>query len=171
MAESSKLSLACSSLRGAAGHVPCFPGAHCPQSTFSCWSVGDGVRWPDGCVRERACRRQRQQEAGAGGVEKNRGTVSGKVGCGTAIRRGLLALRRAGCGASCCAELGLKLEARGAACCIKKGVMWYLYYHILHIGTGASSGLYMTRLRVMDQTQLTGSVSRVDSTHRRCESS
>jgi hypothetical protein len=33
------------------------------------------------------------------------------------------------------------------------------------------SGLYMTRLRVMDQTQLTGSVSRVDSTHRRCESS
>jgi hypothetical protein len=34
-----------------------------------------------------------------------------------------------------------------------------------------STGLYMTRLRVMDQTQLTGSVSRVDSTHRRCESS
>jgi hypothetical protein len=34
-----------------------------------------------------------------------------------------------------------------------------------------SAGLYMTRLRVMDQTQLTGSVSRVDSTHRRCESS
>jgi hypothetical protein len=36
---------------------------------------------------------------------------------------------------------------------------------------GLHSGLYMTRLRVMDQTQLTGSVSRVDSTHRRCESS
>jgi hypothetical protein len=38
-------------------------------------------------------------------------------------------------------------------------------------GSGFGPGLYMTRLRVMDQTQLTGSVSRVDSTHRRCESS